>query len=127
MKRVVLAVVLAALAADAAFAQAASFRPPRWLVRAEHTLLARAFADAKPKRIDYIPYPKKIAVVFEFDHVMICGACSSPTSSDQPRGRVIRVSFDRRTHHLTGASDGWAMRFCQINGNRPPKSACLRR
>jgi hypothetical protein len=74
----------------------------------------------------YIPYPKKIAVIFEFDRVVICGVCSSPTSQTQPRGKVIRVSFDRRTHDLGGASDGWAMRFCEADGKQPPKSACLR-
>lgn len=89
--------------------------------------MARAFENAKPIRTYYIPYPRKIAVVFEFDHVVICGICGGPTSSSIPRGRVIRVSFDRATHDLAGASDGWAMRFCEADGKNPPRANCLRR
>ena len=121
------ALVLAVSAVLSAPAEGASFLPPRWLVGAEHSLLGRVFENARPVHVVYIPYPKKIAVVFEFDHVVICRACSSPTSSDQPRGRVIRVSFDRHTHRLSGANDGWAMRFCETRGNRPPRSLCLHR
>jgi hypothetical protein len=87
----------------------------------------RAFENAKPVRVYYIPYPKKIAVVFKFSHVVICAMCSSPTAGSLPRGKVIRVSFDRRTHELGGASDGWAMRLCEARGGKPPKSACLHR
>jgi hypothetical protein len=101
------------------------FAAPRWLLDAERVLLARTFGHAKPVRVSYIPYPKKIAVVFEFAHVVICGLCSSPTAASQPRGRVIRVSFDRRTHRLGGARDGWAMQFCEIRDGQPPKSACF--
>ena len=106
---------------------AARFVPPAWLPGAEQSLLGRTFGGAKPLRVYYIPYPKKIAVVFEFTHVVICGMCSAPTAASLPRGKVVRVSFDRRTHGLTGASDGWAMRFCEVRGDQPPKSMCLRR
>jgi hypothetical protein len=71
--------------------------------------------------------PQKVTIVFEFSRVVICGACSSPTAESQPRGNVIRVSFDRRTHQLGGASDGWAMQFCEVSDGTPPKSNCLRR
>ena len=104
---------------------ASQFAALKWLVKAERSLLLHAFGNAKPVRVDYIPYAMKIAVIFEFDHVVVCGACSSVTSGAGPRGKVIRVSFDRRTHQLAGASDGWAMRFCEVRGDRPPKSACL--
>lgn len=103
------------------------FTPPRWLLRAERSLLDRAFEHARPTQVHYNLYPRKIAVVFEFDHAVICGMCSSPTAASQPRGKVLRVSFDRRTHRLSGASDGWAIRFCEVRGNTPPKSACLHR
>jgi hypothetical protein len=86
--------------------------PPPWLGPAERTLLARTFGGAAPVRVDLIPYPKKIAVVFEFDRVVVCGACSAPSNASLPRGRIVRVSFDRSTHRLGGASDGWAMQFC---------------
>jgi hypothetical protein len=86
--------------------------PPAWLVRAERMLLARTFGGARPQRVDYIPYPEKIAVVFAFGRVVVCGACSAPSAASEPRGRVVRVSFDRSTHALGGAPDGWAMQFC---------------
>lgn len=121
----VLSLVLAA--APPAAVASSRFVPPAWLLSAERTVLLRTFGNAKPAHIYYIPYPKKIAVVFEFSQVVICGLCSSPTSGSQPRGKVIRVSFDRRTHQLGGATDGWAMRFCEMRGGKPPKRMCLRR
>jgi len=127
MRRLGVALSLLVVTASAPSASPATprFTPPNWLLTAERSLLDRAFEHAKPIQVHYIPYPKKIAVVFEFSHVVICGMCSSPTAGSQPRGKVIRVSFDRRTHHLGGASDGWAMRFCEAKGSKPPKSACL--
>jgi hypothetical protein len=99
--------------------------PPKWLLRAGHDLLASAFQDAKPRHVYYIPYPKKIAVVFEFRRRVACGLCDSPVA--QPRmARVIRVSFDRTTHQLSGASNGFAVQLCEVVGNQPPKSRCLR-
>jgi hypothetical protein len=119
--------VVLAFAAEPAVAALGGFVPPHWLRGAEHGLLKRAFENAKPIRVDYIPYPKKIAVIFEFRRVVVCGLCSAPTASSLPRGRVIRVSFDRKTHGLAGARDGWAMQFCEVAGGRPPKSRCLHR
>ena len=123
----VLALIATVVAAPSASLASVHFVPPPWLPSAERSLLVRTFGGAKPVRVYYIAYPKKIAVVFEFSHVVICGMCSSPTTESQPRGKVIRVSFDRRTHQLGGASDGWAMRFCETRGGKPPKSFCLRR
>src|SRR3954469_4929471 len=114
--------------APAASLAASRFLPPRWLPSAERSLLVRTFGGAKPIRTHYISYPKNIAFVFEFSHVVICGMCSSPTAESQPRGKVVRVSFDRRTHELSGASDGWAMRFCEVSRDpKPPKNLCLLR
>lgn len=124
---VALASALAVLTGSTSTALAARITPPHWLLEAERGLLQRGFENAKPTRVHYIPYPKKISVVFEFDHVVICGMCSGPSNASIPRGRVIRVSFDRRTHDLAGASGGWAMRFCESVGNQPPKSDCLHR
>jgi hypothetical protein len=119
--------VMASACVPVASAASKRFTPPSWLLHAERSLLDRAFEHATPTQVHYIPYPRKIAVVFEFDHVVICGMCSSPTAASQPHGKVLRVSFDRRTHLLSGASDGWAIRFCEVSGNTPPKSACLHR
>jgi hypothetical protein len=104
-----------------------AFIAPPWLLRAERSLLNRSFQHARPTRVQYIVYTKKIAVVFEFSHVVVCGMCNSPTTASQPRGKVLRVSFDKRTHLLTGAKDGWAIRFCEVQGHTPPKTACLHR
>lgn len=120
---------LASLTATFATAPAttARFTPPHWLLNAEHTLLQRGFENARPIHVHYTSYPKKIAVVFEFDHLVVCGICSGPSNAAVPRGKVVRVSFNRRTHELDGASDGWAMQFCDSVGSQPPKRNCLHR
>lgn len=100
---------------------------PHWLKLAEQRTLERVFGGARPMRTVTIAYPRKIAVVFAFDRVVICGACSAPSNASLPRGRVIRVSFDRSTHQLGGGSDGFAMRFCEARGSWPPRAQCLRR
>ena len=97
---------------------------PRWLAFAEEQFRDGVLDGARPVRTYLIPYPRKIAVVFEFDHVVICGTCSAPSNASLPRGRLIRVSFDRRTHAALSA-DG--LRFCEARGMYPPKSACLQR
>ena len=97
------------------------FPPPHWLAGAQKLLRVRVFGGATPIHTDYIPYPKKIAVIFEFNRVVICRACSSPTRATQPRGRVIRVSFDRHTHRVTGS-----MQFCESRGALPRRALCLR-
>jgi len=102
-------------------------RVPRWLKAAETLTLDRVFGGARPVHITYISYPHKIAVIFEFDHVVICGACSAPSNASLPRGRVIRVSYDRITHRQSGAKDGVAMQFCETREDQPPRSLCLRR
>jgi hypothetical protein len=127
VRSALLIAVLAAGVMSVGSADAASFKPPRWLLAQEAAVLHRVFGNAEPRRVSYIPYPRKIAVVLEFDRLVVCGICSSPTSGSQPRGRVVRISFDRRTHALGGAPDGWAMRFCEVTKNKPPKAACLHR
>jgi hypothetical protein len=97
---------------------------PRWLASAERQTLDRVFGGARPVHTQLLPYPKKIAVVWSFDRVVICGMCSAPSNASLPRGRVIRVSYDRRTHVLR-AADG--MRFCEARGSWPPLAECLRR
>ena len=90
--------------------------PPAWLLKQEQLVLHRVFGGAKPQQIEYISYPKKISAVFEFSHVVVCGGCSAPSNASLPRGRVIRVSFDRSTHVA-----GKAMKFCST------RAACLYR
>jgi hypothetical protein len=95
---------------------------PHWLVAAEKGALDRVFGGATPIHTYYISYPKKIAVIFEFKGVVICRTCSGPSRATQPRGRVIRVSFDRQTHQLNGP-----MQFCESRGALPRRALCLRR
>jgi hypothetical protein len=128
MKRLVLILVAsglgAALATGALGAHARStWVPlPRWLVNAEMKTLDRVFERARPIHTYYVAYPRKIAVIFEFKRVVICGACSAPNNASLPRGRVIRVSYDRQTRR-----PGNAMQFCESKGSFPPRSWCLRR
>ena len=114
--------VVAAWGTPTALAVKAS--PPRWLAAAERQTLQRVFGGARPVHTYLIGYPNKIAVVWTFDRVVICGACSAPSNASLPRGRVIRLSFDRRTHAVR-AADG--IRFCEARGSYPPRAACLRR
>ncbi len=130
MKRIALTLMALVLALGAvtlsdAFAspKGSSLLPlPRWLMPAEKQTLDRVFGGASPIHTTYIPYPRKIAVVFQFDHVVICGTCGGPSTSSIPRGRVIRVSFDRATHRLNGT-----MQFCESRGTLPPRALCLKR
>ena len=97
---------------------------PRWLAPAEKQFRDRVLGGARPVKTYLISYPSKIAVVFEFNRVVICQGCSAPSNALLPRGRLIRISFDRRTHAVRNA-DG--LRFCEARGMYPPKSACLQR
>ena len=102
-------------------------RAPSWLRASERETLRTVFGNAKPIEVAYIPYRRKIAVVWTFRRFVICGICGSLNPSDPIGGRVVRVSFDRQTHALSGASDGWAMQFCESTGDSPPKQECLHR
>jgi hypothetical protein len=95
---------------------------PHWLPPAEKQALEMVFGRARPVRRYYIFYLHKIAVIFEFAHIVACRKCSGPSNMSVPRGKVIRVSFERRTHRLNGA-----MQFCEIRGDQPPRALCLRR
>jgi hypothetical protein len=95
---------------------------PRWLMPAEIRTLDRGFGGARPTTTWYAWYPHKVAVTFEFNHVVICGACSAPSNASLPRGRVIRVSYDRQTH-----KQGGSLMFCESKGSYPPRAWCLRR
>ena len=111
-----------ALALASAAVATTNSTPPPWLKRAEQLTLKRVFENAKPTAISYINYPTKIAVVFTFNHVVICGGCSAPSNAMLPSGRVIRLSYSRATHQVTGA-----LRFCEIQGSQPPRANCLKR
>lgn len=96
---------------------------PSWLLTSERQLLSHTFAGAMPLHVYYLGYRKKIAVIFEFRTVTICRLCSAPTNANRPRGKVIRVSFDRAAPHAMGD----AIRFCEARGNIPPRSYCFKR
>lgn len=114
------------IAASVASSRASARPVPAWLKATETRTLDRAFGGARPIHTDYIWYPRKVAVIWEFNHVVICDSCSAPSNASLPRGRVIRVSYDRHTHRQGGGSDGIAVRFCAGKG-LPPRTACLRR
>jgi hypothetical protein len=122
----VAALLAAATVLTAAASDTSTLTTPSWLKASEQQTLDRVFGGARPMHTVTISYPHKIAVVFEFNHVVICGACSAPSNASLPRGRVIRVSYDRSTHQLGGAGNGIAMRFCEARGLRPPRAQCLR-
>jgi hypothetical protein len=88
-------------------ARSAPFTPPSWLLHSERQFLV-GFGGVRPRHVDYIAYPKKIAVIFEFNRVVICGACSAPSNLQLPRARVVRIAFERTPPHL-GAG---GIRFC---------------
>jgi hypothetical protein len=92
---------------------------PEWVSAATQQVIRSE--QAQPVLITFIPYPKKFAVVIEFNRVVKC-QCSGPTDKDVPHGRVIRVSFDRRTHARNAE-----VRFCEVSGVTPPLAACLAR
>ena len=128
MKRIVLAlpvslaVFVALIAASMASGNATSLRVPQWLKGDETRTLNSGFGRARPIHTDYIWYPNKVAVIWEFDHIVICGTCTAPNNASIPRGRVIRVSFSRQGHEL-----GNAMQFCESRGLSPARALCLRR
>lgn len=118
-------VVAAVALATCTAGSASRFAPPAWLLQREKVTLAHDFGRATPIHVTYIPYPKKIAVVFEFKRPVVCGPCDPPPGRGALAARIIRVSFDRQTHDLAGASDGYAIQLCWVTGNRPSKSLCL--
>jgi hypothetical protein len=122
MRRLLVWLLTAAALGGVLTAAALASTRPRWLTSAESRTLERVFGGARPIHMWYRSYPRKIAVTFVFDHVVVCGACSAPSNASLPRGRAIRVSYDRRTH-LPDDS----IRFCEIRGSYPPLSSCLRR
>jgi hypothetical protein len=117
--------ILSALALNLPPSPAAAAAPraaPQWLKDAEARTLSRSFGGATPVRRTYIGYRRKVAVVWEFERVVVCRLCSAPSNAQRPRGRVIRVSYDRTTHR-----QGNAMQFCEVENRQPPLAACLRR
>ena len=95
---------------------------PSWVGAPVEQTLARVFGNPVVVENWNIPYPTEIVVVWEFQSITVCRTCSAPSDGARPKGRVVRVSFDRRTHRLTGE-----MRFCEVHGITPPLSACLAR
>jgi hypothetical protein len=90
-------------------------RVPRWASDANRRFL-QGMVGAAVTRTHYIWYAEKLAVVFEFDRVAVCGACSAPSNAARPRGRLVRVTYDRRTHRPAPG-----LQFCES------RSRCLAR
>ncbi len=116
----------AAVSAGSVYASPRSSSPPRWLANAERQMLDRVFGDARPAHTYRVPYPgEEVVIMSMFDRVIVCESCSAPNNASLPRGRVIRVSFDRRTH-LVRMADG--LRFCEAAAPpRPWQRVCAGR
>jgi hypothetical protein len=126
MTRLVSPAVVVLLAVLASVAPASAKRGdgvPAWVdVRANQESV-RLFGAHQPVVATFhIPYPRKVAVVVEFQNVVRCRTCSAPSNRALPHGRVVRFAFDRATRRMTGA-----LRFCEVVGIKPPLSDCLRR
>jgi hypothetical protein len=117
----VIGLMVAAAKAPIAPSSTGAAAPPPWLARAEHRFL-QGFPTVKRPMHTYRFYGKKaITVVFEFRAVAVCGGCSAPSNADLPRGKMVRILFDRRSHKAVGP-----LEFCGADGNVPRREACLR-
>src|SRR4051794_25319509 len=98
---------MAMIVAPTASLAASRFVPPRWLATAERSLLVRTFGGSKPVRTHYISYPKKIAVVFEFSHVVICGrAVHLPPNRSREARSSASASTDAHINSAARQTDG---------------------
>lgn len=95
---------------------------PGWLAAKERDFLATTFPHGRLVLVSHRPSRDEIAVVFEFQDVVLCRMCTHPRGASAPHGRVVRVTFDRSTRRRTGP-----LRFCEIDGVKPPLSTCLDR
>jgi hypothetical protein len=86
-------------------AQAAT-QTPTWLATRVRAILRAEFPRARLAALDYIDYPRKTAVILEFDR---------PVNPSGP-STVVRLSYDRRTHEPAAT-----IRYC------PSRPACLHR
>jgi len=67
----VLCVVM--VSAPVASSRASVRRVPQWLMAAETGELDHVFGGARPIRTDYLWYPRRVAVIWEFGRVVVCG------------------------------------------------------
>lgn len=96
---------------------------PGWVdVRAQQVVDDVIGRDQPIVATFHIAYPRKVAVVIEFQNVVVCRTCSAPTNASRPHGRVFRFSLDRATRRMTGS-----FRFCEVRGTSPSLADCLRR
>jgi len=110
-----------ALCAALAPAGGASTEIPRWLAGAQNDALHGIFGNAEVIHTYHIWYPSKVAVVFEFTKVEACRTCTGPSPATSPRGRFVRITFNRKTHKIEPG-----LQFCDVHDSDPPKSVCLR-
>jgi hypothetical protein len=111
------------LAAPTASASPSNSHPlPGWLATSNERSLRGLFDGGKLLSTHYIWSPRKVAVVFEFERVAICGSCSAPSNAELPRGRLVRITYDRRNHRGIGG-----LEFCEARKAYPLRSFCLRR
>lgn len=96
---------------------------PAWLAAAEKQAVTGTFGDAaRVVRTYHVWYPSEVAVIVQFKKNEVCRSCTAPRSSLLPHGRMVRFTFNLRTHHLKPA-----FAFCLVRGSYPSASYCLRR
>lgn len=95
---------------------------PSWLVSGQTRALRRIFGHPKVLHTYHLWSKNEVAVVFEFRAIETCVSCSAPSQSALPRGRMVRLTFDRRTHRIESK-----LEFCEVRGSSPPRALCLRR
>jgi len=117
---------LAATAALLAAVVPASAKPrdgiPTWVGARAQQAVDRLFGRGHSVSADFnIPERRRVVVVYEFQNVVTCATCATAPGRPKPHGRVVRLTFDRRTRRLVGR-----LRFCEVQGITPPLAACLR-
>jgi hypothetical protein len=120
--RATAAVLLVALAGGASAGAKRGDGIPAWVDAKAYRETVFLFGKQPVVAVFHIPYPHKVAVIYEFQNIARCGPCSAPSNAQRPYGRVVRMSFDRATRNMTGT-----LQFCEVRGITPPLSDCLRR
>jgi hypothetical protein len=109
-----------ACAPAAALGKGGPGEQPRWLEASENQVLATYFGRPHLTMVSVDPEGQQIRGVFSFQYVVACERCAHPSGSPTPRGRVVRVTFARATHRVSGP-----MKLCDPNGIQESLQTCV--